>query len=196
VILSARLAFICHFQEIPVYSRIVRQLWMERTNENIFLSHEYVLLAVRRQRFDFLSDFRYFGRADENGMEWFLANRFNRDVFFEAVDLAAIRISPYRDVDEAESELARMIGDFPREDYHSRASAENRLAFQVEFPDRTNELVPEKELRYRRALPSWYDQAIDVFHVFRPFDRDRFHSQPVQHALVCMEIALEPEHAD
>src|SRR3954469_2150328 len=93
------------FQEQLVYPRVVRQLRMERGDQDTALARQDAVAFVLGQQLDPRTGFLDPRRADEHAAQR-LRVGLELEVGLEAQDLTAEGVPPHRDVDQAEQRLA------------------------------------------------------------------------------------------
>ena len=98
-------------QEELVQPSVIGQLGMKRCNEHRALLHQHRHTLVFGEHLYSSAGALHFRGADEHRMEWtFEAD--DHDVSLEAVDLAAISVATYGDVDHVEASLVRSPVDY------------------------------------------------------------------------------------
>src|SRR5262245_36659570 len=162
---------------------VVRELWVKRCHDESALAEEHGRPVQSGQHLDVRADLRHARRPDEHTAHASAARQL--EVSLEARDLPAVRVSPHRDVDEAEV--------LSVEQDHPGAGAEHRPA---ELPHRLLEPVDPDQPHDRRRLPARDDEAVDVVELLRLADLHRVRAKLPQHRRVLPEIALDCEDAD
>src|SRR5437763_9481916 len=171
-------------QEQLVHARILRQLRVERGDEEATLPKQDRFAVVLREHRDVVPCFPQARRADEDAAK---RPRVSGDakVGLEARNLPAVRVSLDIDVDEAE--VVSVEHDHPgtRAEHRARKLT-NRLVEPVE-PHQPHE---------RRRLPARHDEPVQPFELLRLPDLDDVRAEPTQHRGVLAEVPLYCQNAD
>src|SRR5437870_4704397 len=172
------------FEEALVDAGVVRQLRVERGDDEAPLAQQHRLAVELREHLDLRPDLADARRADEDAAEGLIVAG-EREIGLEARDLAAVGVPVDLDVDGAEV--------LPVEHDHPRAGAEQGAG---ELAHRLVEPVKAHQADERRRLASWNHKAVEALHFLRLPNLDRFRAEAPQHRRVLAEVSLHCQDAD
>ena len=132
-----------------MHARVVRQLRMERRDEEAAVAHEHRLAVALREHLDVRPDVPHARRADEDAAQRLVVAR-QREIGLEARDLTAVRVPVDDEVDEPEMLAV--------EHDHPRAGAEDRL---LEAAHRLVEPVQAHQPHERRRLAAGDHEPVE-----------------------------------
>ena len=137
-----------------------------------------------------------FGGADEHGVE--RAIEFGHVEFgLEAVDLAAVAIALYRDIDRPEAQLVGApIEHLGGQQDHSRTCAEHRQAVAEHRLDLVEQPGGLQQPRHGRAFAARDHERVDAGEIARLANLSGRRTSGLEGALMGDERALQCEHTD
>src|ERR671936_1791656 len=171
-------------EEPLVHARVVRQLRVERRDEEAALPREHRIAAVLGEHLDLRPRVEHARRADEDPAERLVLAR-EVQVGLEARDLTPVGVPRHLEVDEVEV--------VPVEHDHPRARAEDRSGERAE---RLVEPVEAHEAHERRRLAARDDEAVEALELLRQAHLGHLGAEAAEHRRVLAEVALEGEDAD
>src|SRR3712207_25493 len=167
-----------------VNARVVRQLGVERGDEEAAVPEEHGIAVELGEHLDARTRVGDPRRADENSAEWLGAVR-ELHVRLEAPDLPAVRVSLDGEVDEAE--VVTVEQDHPgARPEDGRGEAANRLLEPVEPGEPAD----------RRRLPAGEDKAVQPVEVAGPPHLHDVCPETFEHPRVLADVPLDGENAD
>ena len=121
----------------------------------------------------------------------------DRDVVFEAVDLAAVPVAAHRQLDRAEAALVgASVEHVGGEQDHPGAGAEHRQAGRQPLGQRIEQTGGAEQARHRGALAARHHEGVDRGEIGRRADLAGQRAEIIEDALVRVERALQREHTD
>src|ERR687888_352161 len=163
-------------EEALVHARVVRQLRMERRDEEPPLPREHRVAAVLGEHLDVRPRGEHARRADEDAAQR-LVLAGEREVGLEARDLAAVGVPCHLEV----------------EDDHPRARAEDRPG---ERAQRLVEAVEAHQAHEGRRLAARHDEPVEALELLRQAHLDHVRAEAAEHRRVLAEVPLDGQDAD
>lgn len=171
---------------------------MKRRSEQVPLLHcDHPAIGQRGQRSHANTDLFDHRRPDEDGVHRRITDLRNFEVSFEGVKLGSKRVSTHRNIEPAETLLARnrieyAIGehDQPRTGAVDGQPAANRLLERLSEPERAGEFVEHARLTAGDHQPGELGQFAWAAH------RPSFDPEGIDYRDVLAEVPLQRENAD
>src|SRR5438270_8434168 len=171
-------------QETLVDARIVRQLRVERGDDEASLAQQHRLTVEVPEHLDLRPDLVDAGCADEDAPQG-LGVVGKREVGLEARDLAAVGVAVDLDVDRAEVP--------PVEDDHPGAGAEHGAG---ELTHRLVESVQAHQAHEGRRLATGDHEPVETLQLLGLANLDGVRTEPPQHRRVLPKVSLHRQDSD
>src|SRR5436309_5109927 len=171
-------------QKQLVHPRVVRQLRMERGDEDASLPRQHWMPVQSREDLDAGAGILDPRRPDEDRAQR-LVPVADLQVGLETVHLPSERIP--LDAEVGEAEMLAVEHD------HAGAGAEDR---RVEAPERLVEAVEPHQPRDRRRFAARDDQPVEPRQLVRQPHLDRLGAEAPQHRRMLAEVPLDCQHPD